>query len=372
MLLSSPLCITLFVALLTCINGNYPEGKLRTRFVPFPDKTLCRVTPGLAKHQKDLCMKKPDVTKEAIFGIKMAYRECGQQFEGHRWNCTSLMSSTGNPYANAILRRGYKETAYINALASAGVVIAVSKACRQNDLLSCSCDAKLDSIDPKPNSNKKFKWKGCSDNLQFGMKFAKLFLDKRITGTDIFSHINLHNNHVGRLVVKNSVETVCKCHGVSGSCTMKACWTKAPSISKVGLELKKKYSQAIRIEQNNSGNGRKTNNKNKKNKKVKRRRFKEKHLIVKGRKKRELLNSLVFFETSPNFCDANPMLDFGGTAGRQCNLTASGPGNCSNLCCGRGYDKIVRKRNDAICKFVWCCNVTCVDNIIEEEVTVCK
>lgn len=45
-------------------------------------------------------------------------------------------------------------------------------------------------------------------------------------------------------MVKASLQTECKCHGVSGSCTMKTCWKSLPPFSKVGEALMKKYDRA--------------------------------------------------------------------------------------------------------------------------------
>lgn len=45
-------------------------------------------------------------------------------------------------------------------------------------------------------------------------------------------------------MVKASLQTECKCHGVSGSCTMKTCWKSLPPFSQVGEALMKKYNRA--------------------------------------------------------------------------------------------------------------------------------
>lgn len=47
----------------------------------------------------------------------------------------------------------------------------------------------------------RWKWGGCSHNLDFGIEFSELFLDSREKAGDIQSKINLHNNHAGRMVI---------------------------------------------------------------------------------------------------------------------------------------------------------------------------
>lgn len=46
----------------------------------------------------------------------------------------------------------------------------------------------------------RWKWAGCSHNIDFGIEFSEMFLDSREKAGDIQSQINLHNNKVGRLV----------------------------------------------------------------------------------------------------------------------------------------------------------------------------
>lgn len=45
-----------------------------------------------------------------------------------------------------------------------------------------------------------WKWGGCSADINFGMKFAKKFLDVKEIENDARSLMNLHNNRVGRKV----------------------------------------------------------------------------------------------------------------------------------------------------------------------------
>lgn len=50
------------------------------------------------------------------------------------------------------------------------------------------------------NQENVWKWGGCSDNVKFGIKFSKIFVDGREKGDDLQSRVNRHNNEVGRRV----------------------------------------------------------------------------------------------------------------------------------------------------------------------------
>jgi wingless-type MMTV integration site family protein 7 len=45
-----------------------------------------------------------------------------------------------------------------------------------------------------------WKWGGCSVDIDFGIRFARKFLDIREIEADARSEMNLHNNQVGRKV----------------------------------------------------------------------------------------------------------------------------------------------------------------------------
>ena len=47
--------------------------------------------------------------------------------------------------------------------------------------------------------------------------------------------------------VMESLATTCKCHGVSGSCTITTCFKSLPDMRSVGLILQKKYSLAVQV-----------------------------------------------------------------------------------------------------------------------------
>lgn len=116
------------------------------------------------------------------------------------------------------LLAGYRESAFAYAISSAGVAHSVARACSQGRLLECGCGpgitraarrkaAAVAQLHASGNTkhqaasvNHRWKWGGCSHNLEFGVHFSKLFIDSREKAGDIQSRINLHNNQAGRLV----------------------------------------------------------------------------------------------------------------------------------------------------------------------------
>lgn len=87
----------------------------------------------------------------------------------------------------------------MHAISSAGVVFAITRACSQGELKSCSCDPKKKGS--AKDSKGHFDWGGCSDNIDYGIKFARAFVDaKERRGKDARALMNLHNNRAGRKV----------------------------------------------------------------------------------------------------------------------------------------------------------------------------
>ena len=107
---------------------------------------------------------------------------------------------------HSLLFLGHRESAFVHAVISAGSFYALSRACMEAKLTShCHC-----SQEPRPSSlQKSFLWAGCGDNLPYGYKFSKLFMDAKEElsgdGAQDISRIsrvlmNLHNNEAGRRV----------------------------------------------------------------------------------------------------------------------------------------------------------------------------
>ncbi|KFB45524.1 AGAP010290-PA-like protein [Anopheles sinensis] len=150
--------------------------------------------------------------------------------------------------------------------------------------------------------------------------------------------MNLHNNEAGRRAVIKKSRIICKCHGVSGSCSLITCWQQLSSIREIGDFLREKYDEATQVKVNKRG-----------------------RLQVKDpRYQIPSALDLIYLDESPDWCRVNRQLKWQGTHGRVCNKTSSGLDGCSILCCGRGYNTkkiIVKERCN--CKFQWCCQVKC-------------
>jgi len=135
------------------------------------------------------------------------------------------------------------------------------------------------------------------------------------------------------------MKLLCKCHGVSGSCSAKICWRTVASFREIGDLLKDRFDGATRVKVIAA---------------------KVKLKPVDRRQKRPTRRDLVYLDQSPDYCDYRPEVGSLGTVGRQCNRTSYGLDGCQLMCCGRGYRTYVEEEvEDCNCKFFWCCSVEC-------------
>ena len=123
---------------------------------------------------------------------------------------------------------------------------------------------------------------------------------------------------------------------------MRTCWMQQPSFHQVGDYLREKYEGAAEMI-------------------IKLNRRKKERLKPRyPQLKRPTEADLLYYESSPNYCDADASEGSLGTSGRECNISSSGMNGCELLCCGRGHNiqqtKVTRNCN---CIFLWCCQVKC-------------
>ncbi|KAI0236165.1 Protein Wnt-5b [Lamellibrachia satsuma] len=264
-------------------------------------------------------------------GIKRAWQFINQ-LPGWWFDLTS--SNRENPS---------REAAYAHGIATAGVVFAVSQACREGYLTNCGCSRKK-----RPNSlHRDWIWGGCGDNIEYGYRFAQGFVDirereknhpRRSPGL-ARTLMNLHNNEAGRRALYSHPEIACKCHGVSGSCSLKTCWNQLANFRLIGERLRQRYDSSMRVRFNRRGT---------------------KLIRSNSRFRKVDKEDFVYLEHSPDYCFPNPETGSLGTVGRRCDKTSVDMGGCRLMCCDRGYNTRKAKLSERChCKFHWCCFVKC-------------
>ena len=117
-----------------------------------------------------------------------------------------------------------------------------------------------------------------------------------------------------------NLQVECKCHGVSGSCTMKTCWKTLPAFRLIGDNLMRKYTRARPVMAVEIGTARRNKNLQLILRKTTTPRGPQQH----EKRKSPRRSDLVFLQESPNYCERDPSTGSMGTVGRQCNRTSKG------------------------------------------------
>ncbi|XP_012054957.1 PREDICTED: protein Wnt-7b [Atta cephalotes] len=379
---------------------------------------VCSRIPGLAKSQREQCRKAPHAMPAVGEGAALGLRECRHQFRHHRWNCSHV--SNDQVFGHVVVV-GSKEAAFTYAISSAGVTYAVTAACSRGNITACGCEPAVRTRKELPPNG--WEWGGCSADVTYGMRFARRFLDAREIEGDARSLMNLHNNKAGRKIVKALLQTECKCHGVSGSCTVRTCWRTLPSFRQIGDALMKKYRRAkpvmaitppppptvqtldamshsmlpemVPILGNDAKTQGKPNDfaKSRHNRQplLKKINKSKKYLVLSTQKRSKdkdgsptissIINpkripkrsELVYLQPSPNYCEPDLAQGSLGTQGRYCNRTSTETDGCDLMCCGRGYNTHQFTRTwQCRCKFHWCCRVHCETCMERTEEYTCK
>lgn len=147
----------------------------------------------------------------------------------------------------------------------------------------------------------------------------------------------------------------CKCHGKSGTCALKTCSGRLPTLREVGTTLKYLYKLAYKGSIDRNG------------------------MLKTARDNVDLADMLVYLSDSPDYCKKNQTHGSEGTLGRVCRVpyregTRGSKGHCNELCYSCGYTIKYQVRSRKVrcnCKFRWCCEVKCQTCYEEEDVLVC-
>uniref|UniRef100_G1PGM2 Protein Wnt n=1 Tax=Myotis lucifugus TaxID=59463 RepID=G1PGM2_MYOLU len=160
---------------------------------------VCSQLPGLSPGQRKLCQLYQEHMAYIGEGAKMGIKECQHQFRQRRWNCSTVDDTS---VFGRVMQIGSRETAFTYAVSAAGVVNAISRACREGELSTCGCSR---TARPK-DLPRDWLWGGCGDNVEYGYRFAKEFVDARereknfAKGSEEQGRVlmNLQNNEAGR------------------------------------------------------------------------------------------------------------------------------------------------------------------------------
>ena len=97
-----------------------------------------------------------------------------------------------------------RESAFVHAIASAGVAFAVTRSCAEGTSTICGCDSHH-----KGPPGEGWKWGGCSEDADFGVLVSREFADARENRPDARSAMNKHNNEAGRTVSPTTLPQTC-------------------------------------------------------------------------------------------------------------------------------------------------------------------
>ena len=125
----------------------------------------------------------------------MGIDECQYQFQASRWNCSTIDETSSSAFGGVLASRS-REKAYLYAISTAGIAYSITKACATGQLKDCRCDEKIKDRD----TNGRWQWSGCSDDIRYGSTFSKEFVDSAEDENTPHGLMNIHNNEAGRRV----------------------------------------------------------------------------------------------------------------------------------------------------------------------------
>ncbi|OQV11710.1 putative Protein Wnt-9a [Hypsibius exemplaris] len=276
----------------------------------FDDGYLCHMM-NLTGKQRRICTREQGYPEVLMEALRISTRACQREFQYERWNCTLGFTRRN------LLRTANRESAVLTAFAAAGMAYSVAKACSSGQLEFCSCDSNENTLGSQPS----WMWKGCGDNFREGRAQTMRFLESSTPKKTRMRKIERHNVQVGIAVVKQASQQLCRCHGVSGSCTTRSCFTVLRPFKHAARSLHGLYRGPKKVSQ-------------------------EGLPIERGQKKKKPRVEMVLWtaEDSPDFCTRSKVSY--GVAGRRCTMESPPRmvrrkrvedvwGSCDTLCCER-------------------------------------
>ena len=156
-------------------------------------------------------------------------------------------------------------------------------------------------------------------------------------------------------VVHDNIVEVCKCHGLSGGCTLRKCTKTLPSLREVSsLLVVEKYNKARRVIPSRDSMNFIP--------------YDSSEVAVKP-------GDLIYLDKSPDFCFRDISIGSPGVTGLECDgHVRRGSNSCSSRCCDRGFieKEVEVEVEHGCCKFIWCCSIRCTKCTKKVTLHFCK
>ena len=290
----------------------FPIFTLATNWLKIVDQDLENLcsSRNLDRTQQKLCKNHFRFAPAIKHASKSTLRDCSEIMKNSRWACQKMTLPE--------LKSTSAESSFIRALSTAELTNSVFRLCQTGTVGEC------DKI--------------------FINGFVREFLDAPSIRRKSHSEakMDVHNSKIGRKVTWESKKQICKCHGTSGSCSVKSCWETAPQKDEINRKLGEKYSTAVKVDSRTIS-----------------------HVTVDDRLVFNGLNDhLIFTAPRRSFCAT--------TRGRKCEVMKNGENSCKNMCCGRGFIETRKTVLDEVCKFIWPSSIQCAPIFKTVKKFVCK
>lgn len=182
-----------------------------------------------------------------------------------------------------------------------------------------------------------------------------LYVNTRSKGSSRLARICSPLSHTLQIFQDTVSDTPahCHCHGYSGACTFRTCYSDLPEFSVIGDTIKEAFrTDSCKVTSN-------------------RRNGAQHAWIPQDGCETVTDRSLLYSHKTPGHCVANPYYGIPGVEGRVCDPDSSGPNSCQHLCleCGLVFPAhTVTEIKQCACIFQFCCDIVC--DTCEERRTV--
>ena len=281
------------------------------------ETSICEST-SLSHIQKRLCARNSKYAPGIQRAATQTISKCKSGMSGEKWGCQGIEKL---PKMSKTISSSTAESAYLHSLASGQLIGQLYRLCASGAIGECISN----------------------EIEEFTNQFTSVISLVKNIGKKSLVDIELHNNKVGREMAWGARNKICKCHGQSGSCSVKTCYETSPrseDISKIALE---KYEKSVRVE------------------------LAHENAAVPTQLKNIAKNRLLYIDARDDFCSNE------STKGRTCQLdNILESSHCDKLCCGRGGIRSEKMVLENECVFTWPDKIRCTPVAIKKVENICR